>query len=419
MADGGLTKVRTDEYAHKENHALPITYNFATTIYASQGQTVSKVFLLDNPQINRKLAYVGASRHTDSMNLYLDKEELGGRIRKKIEREKQKALKKIERERSKEKVALFSEVDDHRLEAQYPDFSPTHVFTEREYLGVVASSWNAFSMNQTVTMARKQRGGRQKRDLHWKSPLAPWYASIEKAKEDPLPSVLTYETTELSSIEEQPHPHTPPVSKNGFFGKLFYASDSKQTFTNSNLSSSSRVFRRDPDPFERWSDLDSGLIQSAKDLIWIENRHHEPRLVGLDPYSFSLRSQYDLNGCLKVGDGEIPVYANEHRNNQTPFLLVHDFREVALSYIYYRTKFKSSPEKIPNLVLFLQDSNLESLKPWLPPSAYVYVAHGKSAGSLERSLKTSEMLHSIGISNELRPKISPSPQTLITPKAKI
>lgn len=81
LSDGEYVEFDTKDYQNADG-ACPFYYNFATTIYSSQGQTVSKCFFIDSPLINRRLAYVGASRHTESMDIYFDKSELEQRAKK-------------------------------------------------------------------------------------------------------------------------------------------------------------------------------------------------------------------------------------------------------------------------------------------------------------------------------------------------
>lgn len=57
---------------HLDGNALPMHHNYATTIYASQGQTVKQVYMLYDPNIHFRLFYVGISRHTDNCTMYLN-----------------------------------------------------------------------------------------------------------------------------------------------------------------------------------------------------------------------------------------------------------------------------------------------------------------------------------------------------------
>jgi len=51
-----------------------ITHGYATTIHKSQGMTVDRSYLLGNDSMDTHLAYVGMSRHKDSLNIYTNDE---------------------------------------------------------------------------------------------------------------------------------------------------------------------------------------------------------------------------------------------------------------------------------------------------------------------------------------------------------
>ncbi len=59
---------------------LPMVHNFATTVYASQGQTVDRVFVLESSGMDFRTAYVALSRHRDRVDLYLNERDLHDRI---------------------------------------------------------------------------------------------------------------------------------------------------------------------------------------------------------------------------------------------------------------------------------------------------------------------------------------------------
>lgn len=61
--------INTDTYiTHKKQ--LPIRYNYCSTIYASQGKTVDNVFVFASDYMDRRLAYVAASRNRFNIELY-------------------------------------------------------------------------------------------------------------------------------------------------------------------------------------------------------------------------------------------------------------------------------------------------------------------------------------------------------------
>ena len=72
-----VNSVKFKAYGKK---GMPMLHNYAGTIYSSQGQTVEQVFLIDSWQINFRLAYVGASRHKENIDVYLNETELHRRL---------------------------------------------------------------------------------------------------------------------------------------------------------------------------------------------------------------------------------------------------------------------------------------------------------------------------------------------------
>jgi len=68
LDDGGTVNFTADEYSN-------IDHGYATTIHKSQGMTVDKAYLLGSNTMDKHLGYVGLSRHRESVNVYLPKEE--------------------------------------------------------------------------------------------------------------------------------------------------------------------------------------------------------------------------------------------------------------------------------------------------------------------------------------------------------
>lgn len=134
----GRMCLNTSRIKHDENSAFPVVHNFATTIYASQGQTVNKIFLLDSVRMQFRLAYVGASRHTESMNIYFDEMELHTRLDKKNKSEPK-------------------EIKEKRLYTNYSKANEEYPvklgrYTRSEMLGCVAAVWGKDEKNKTATL---------------------------------------------------------------------------------------------------------------------------------------------------------------------------------------------------------------------------------------------------------------------------
>jgi hypothetical protein len=270
-------------------------------------------------------------------------------------------------------------------------------------------------------MARKQNGKRHRKDPNWKSPLSPWFASVHKASED----------------DWNDHPETGhvliPCAKigkqiqkveRGMVGKLFGL---KPTSEEKFVASLPEVIPPNPnEPLgidKASTDLegvDDDMLKATKDELWHLNKHTQGRIIGLEPITKMVRSQFDMNGKLIVGDGEVPVFKNNSSNGQTPYLIVQSFREAVIAHQHYRQKMADKPSSIPHIVCCLPEAKIETLLPWLPPTPNVFLAHGKREGSLEQAKKIAQKLETLGVPYDFRPKIgeakkeqeaNPRPQT--------
>lgn len=132
----GRIIMNTKNFVHENMSAFPIVHNFATTIYASQGQTVNAVFMLDSPRIDFRLAYVGASRHTEILKMYFNKEELHTRLDKKMKKGDPVELLKESQEMGKRLRPTELPVKQDR-------------YSKSEMLGAVAAEWGKNSLNDT------------------------------------------------------------------------------------------------------------------------------------------------------------------------------------------------------------------------------------------------------------------------------
>ena len=72
-----VNSVKFKAYGKK---GMPMLHNYAGTIYSNQGQTVSQVFLIDGERMDFRVSYVGASRHKENIDVYLNETELHRRL---------------------------------------------------------------------------------------------------------------------------------------------------------------------------------------------------------------------------------------------------------------------------------------------------------------------------------------------------
>jgi len=145
----GRMVLNTKDFQHDNKAAFPVVHNFATTIYASQGQTVQKVFLIDSDKMDFRLAYVGMSRHTDSVNIYLNEAELHTRLDRKLGKAEPNKLKSENQDKIRKSTPSELPVTGRR-------------YFRHEMLGAVAASWGKEKSNKTAMMfgieRRSQKG---------------------------------------------------------------------------------------------------------------------------------------------------------------------------------------------------------------------------------------------------------------------
>lgn len=132
---GQFVTINTNEYKTPTDGSIPLNHNFATTIYASQGQTVEQVFIIDSAMMQRRLAYVGMSRHTESCVIYADESELIQRLDKLL------GIKPTEEEK---KMVRYSKM---------------------EMLQAMSFVWGKEAKNQTAMIALKERKEKKKQQL--------------------------------------------------------------------------------------------------------------------------------------------------------------------------------------------------------------------------------------------------------------
>lgn len=169
----GRMCLNTSTMKHDLNNAFPVVHNFATTIYASQGQTVNKIFLLDSPSMQFRLAYVGASRHTESMNIYINEMEVHTRLDKKNKAEPNEI-------KEKRNFTNYTKVNE-----EYP--VKLKRYTRAEMLGSVAAVWGKDEKNRTAALYRELELGKpSKKDD----------PELFKIKQDPkskVPNVIDFD----------------------------------------------------------------------------------------------------------------------------------------------------------------------------------------------------------------------------------
>lgn len=375
LAEGGETEIDTSVYRDPDLDAVPLTHNFATTIYASQGQTVERVFMLDSPYMNRRLAYVGMSRHTELCDIYLDLHELRERMAKDAERRRDSAaLKKLAEPAS---------------------------LSQSDYLQAAAIAWNKDSANPTPNMAKKHMQERRQRmtkegEGAWRPSKAP-----EDNPED-HPDQRHPEPTLFSALLSQAEKTKQPPAKKPsfpFFRKAAPKSEAPVvSIAESPESSDLPEWASDPSARE--------ALDSLRSSLWDANRFGYPRLFSIDPSHGHPTARWDFSGALKAGDPDIPVLPNSEHFRQAPWLIVPGPREALLSWGHFRKKHSEHPEKAPNIAMALPQADLSTLERWVRPgSKPLYCAwSAKDPEGLSKALELADRLRALGHKADVYPK---------------
>lgn len=188
--DPARVVVNSQKFKHENKSGMPMVHNFATTIYASQGQTVNKVLLIDSERMNFRLSYVGMSRHTESVDVYVDETDLHVRL---------------DRMMGKSPSRPVGEAGTGQLATELGRY------TRAEMLQTVALAWGQEADNLTATIYEKRtrlrKNGQEAKkaspeDLARVAPGAPGEPVI-----DFLPTVnVRYPMVDIEQILAMPDP---------------------------------------------------------------------------------------------------------------------------------------------------------------------------------------------------------------------
>lgn len=135
LEKGGTVEIRAGKggYWDGQRKGVPLQHAYATTIYASQGMTVQRSFLLDSRHIERRLAYVGMSRHREECRVYVDRQAVHERMMERLGTD---------------------------------EWRPITEVTDTELMATIKKSWGRASEKlTTVQYLKEQAGERVKKDF--------------------------------------------------------------------------------------------------------------------------------------------------------------------------------------------------------------------------------------------------------------
>ncbi len=422
LGEGGETIIDTSEYKDEESGAIPLTHNFATTIYASQGQTVERVFMMDSSMMNRRLAYVGMSRHTELCDLYLDLHELHERMALEQERKKKQSvpfastlLRKRYIQEPEQLQALHQQVEQWAKE-QY--FKPS------DYLRAVVLVWNKDNLNPTAWMTKKHM--QQKKEQEAKRgflAFKPQKFHADNPEDYPTPRFSeppAFDSLRTLSQRAQQQREVEEKKKSTF--SFFWKKDTQQHISGTPVTEQEQeqIMQQGLEStyLPKWTqtpDL-APFIETQKGVLWDVNRYNYPRLFSKDPETQHIISRWRFDGQLMAGDGEPPVFVNQLDPQHAGWLVVPGSREAFLSLKHYQEKYAQEPQKVPHIVCAFPTSDFKFLQRYvIPGSVTLYCAWSpKDPATQEKALQIAKRLHALGHKVALFPKVAP--QTTSQPK---
>lgn len=402
LAEGGEVEIDSSKYLDEKTGAVPLHHNFATTIYASQGQTVHKVLIMDSPYMNRRLAYVGMSRHTMLCDIYADCSEIDARVAKNGDRQVERAWKRFEKdtksERGPEQLRLV------KLRQVISEWECKPGAKASHYLRAMANSWNLDSANPTVFIAKKlllkkRKAAASARDLG--SPALAQEDDPDDHLEPRLSEPYLFHDLEMGAKAN-------PVKPKGFLTQLA-ARKKPQVDEPSDMPAPLVVadHRETPGALPDWSSTERGheALESTRGIFWGFNRHGYPRFFSVDASHAKPSSRWRFDGALKAGDGEPCVMVNQEVGKYAPWMIVAGPREALLSHAHYRKSHATEPRKIPNIVAAMPACDLSALSLWLlPGEATLHCAWSeKNPESLAWARQTAQRLRKLGHSATVHP----------------
>lgn len=398
--------LNTERFRDTERAAMPITHNFATTIYASQGQTVNQVFLIDSARMEFRLAYVGMSRHTDGVEIYLNESELAQR--------------------------LASQLGSQR-----------RAFKRSEMLHAVAMGWSKDSQNPTVIMYEQQcrlGGGKpipleERARIHQASADDPVLDFIDEL-DQPLPQIDLKKLLELpehpgdaalavdgvvasSTTHDTPAPTandkgwrrwvadhlglakpTEPVSAprardvidpfaaagqtahvtpgwkaaarnlansawNGILGQRPPVPMQPPAARVGQISADGAIdFASVPSTRGAQGGPSNDWIKAYRGTCWDTGRHAEPRILARDPRGV-VQARYRLDGTCVVGDGYPPLWLNRDHDPKTPIYIVTGPKEWFWMTEHQQQRHLDSPGRRPHVIWAAKDMDWSAVAPFM------------------------------------------------------
>ena len=382
LRDGGEVDIDTadlrDKYAEKSDEGIAIHHNFATTVYSSQGQTVDRVLLMDSKNMNRRLAYVGMSRHKIQCDVYADYMDLDQRRRLRATREMNFTWSKKEKEKCSQIIN-------------------TEKFEEADLWAEMALCWNNESDNPTVDQMLKRMADKKNKAKDG-TETGRLHASEEDDADDldhqGLPKIpyqikpISYDIL-LSRVQNR------KIKSRGLISAMFGSSKVEPEIKQNEDDTSTCL----PD----WckEPLAAESLSIFEHVLWGRNLYGEPRLFALDTQGKPV-SRWSFDGNCMAGRKEIPVLKN---TDESPWMLVQGPREAMISWSHFQKKYQENSFKAPSIAIGFEEADWNSLLDWVKPGQIMHCAWSpKNPESLFWAKKSVSRLLSLGFHASVYPK---------------
>lgn len=376
LNDGNIVELNTKKYFDKETNSVPMMHNFATTIYASQGQTVEKVFILDSPMIERRLAYVGMSRHTESCEIFLDCEEI-----------KYRSLNTVKEKATEEQHNIVKRM----------------CIDDLDYLEIISLSWDRESKNQTIMIAKKELMEKRKdrKNKNKKNNAGEIIEIVPKFEEE------LGETDHCDYLEKIREYYPTVDIKNSNKNNIIYLNNKEIIPSNFTMkvTSEQKGFVKESkyellyNNEKHKEKINNEYLKALKNIIWDIGPNDEMRIIAKNKKNI-VEARYTVDGKMTVGNGLPPIIKNKSATKDTNVVIVTDFEDALITHSFYINKNGENSSENPHIIIALPDCDLSIIYEGIKKVNKINILRNKNKeSSTTQAIKIYNELSIFGITN--------------------
>jgi hypothetical protein len=459
--DAGFVEINTLDF-NDNIKGLPICHNFATTIYASQGQTVEKVFMIDSDLMQRRLAYVGMSRHTEAVDIYLDKEDLSLRLNKLLnvnskkeqtnrEYSKKEMLKMVaftwgKEAKNQTALVMLEERKANKHLEKALEFSSFELKPDPDTLNVLDYIYDinkdpqVINLDYLLSMKMSPSTEPEVGDLDVLAIMKKTKKEDSKLKIEPQiieiktevnKPIVKYDVgygsvnmTDMFLNKKTIKPIKVVENKVIVQSKQIKVVESKVEVEQIIIQKPDMVVKKDTNVdikyiegedcsaildekfnmvFTDGTIIDINLLDKYKGVFWDIGRNNEPKIIAA--YGNKVHSRYSFDGIDKTGEGFPPILFNKKGSLETPILLFKNVKDLFLTLEHFVNKYGEDSEKIPHLVFMAKDLDYNLLLGGLR-KRNVFITRSKvDLSQIDWALDIQKKLEGLEIKAEITPKI--------------